>query len=215
MPQGSEPSQSGQGYSPPVPGETVFNPEDTVPSLRDLDTLDNGRFPAARTFCTHSQCRAETTGEDPDQMFPRGVCSSCFGHSSEQCALMCGACNGRVDPEYCAHENCTTQLSWPDRVWNVDEQVWEFVICGHCLGTTSQFCGEHGGACSDSGPHPRTRYRQGWSRAPGIEEGWGMDDDDLDEVLEDGDQPVATPHQTFTNGQFHGVVRTAFSDGDY
>ena len=41
-----------------------------------------------------------------------------------------------------------------------------------------------------------------------------MDDDDLDEVLEDGDQPVATPPQSFTNGQFHGVVRTAFSDGD-
>ena len=29
MPQGSEPSQSGQGYSPPVPGETVFDSEDT------------------------------------------------------------------------------------------------------------------------------------------------------------------------------------------
>jgi hypothetical protein len=60
---------------------------------------------------------------------------------------MCGACNGRVDPEWCAHahENCNTQLSWPDRVWNADDQVWEFVICCHCVGATSQFCAEHGG----------------------------------------------------------------------
>ena len=75
-------------------------------------------------------------------MFPNGVCSSCFGHSSEQCALMCGACSGSVDPEYCAHANCTTQLSWPDREWNTQEQAWEFVICNHCLGATSQFCAE-------------------------------------------------------------------------
>ena len=204
-----------------MPGETVFNPEDTVPSLRDLDPFDNGRFPAARTYCIHSRCRVETTDDNPDHMFPRGVCNSCFGLSSEQCALMCGACNGRVDPEWCAHENCTTQLSWPDRVWNADDQVWEFVICCHCLGATSQFCAEHGGACGDSATAPRHRHRQGWSRAPGIEEGWGMDEDDLDEVTEDWDQSITAPPrsprlsvvgQSFTSGQFHGFVRTSFQE---
>ena len=58
---------------------------------------------------------------------------------------MDGACTDRVDPEWCAHENCTKQLRWADRVWNADDQVWEFAICCHCLGATSQFCAEHGG----------------------------------------------------------------------
>ena len=56
MPQGSEPAHSmenhwyDQGDPPPVP----FDPEDTLPSLRDLDPFDRGKFPAARTYCIHS-----------------------------------------------------------------------------------------------------------------------------------------------------------------
>ena len=82
--------------------------------------------------------------------------------------------------------------NWADRVWNADDQVLEFVICCHCLGPTFQFCAERGGSCGDNATAPRHRHRQGWSRAPGIEEGWAMDDDDLDEVTEDWDQSPTT-----------------------
>ena len=119
-----------------------------VPSLRDLDPSDRGRFPAARTYCSHWHCGVETTHDNPEHMFPRGVCSSCFGYSSEQCSLMDGACTDHVNPEWCTHGNCTNKLKWEDRVWNAEDQVWEFLICCNCLGPTSQFCAEHGELCN-------------------------------------------------------------------
>ena len=110
-----------------------------------------------------------------------------------------------------AHESCTNQLRWGDRVWNAEYQVWEFIICCHCLGPTSKLCAEHGGSCCDNATAPRLRHKQGWSRAPGIEEGWTIDDDDLDEVIEDWDQSSTAGNsqllvvgQRFTSGQFHG-----------
>ena len=68
------------------PSSPPFDPGDILPSLRDLEPSDRGRFPAARTYCTHWHCGVEAT--DDDQMFPPGVCDCCFAYIAQQCALM-------------------------------------------------------------------------------------------------------------------------------
>ena len=53
--------------------------------------------------------------------------------------------------------SCTNEVTWEDRVWNAEDQVWEFPICYNCVGPTSQFCAGHGGPCCNNAAAPRNR----------------------------------------------------------
>ena len=93
-----------------------------------------------------------------------------------------------------------------------EEQVWEFRICYNCRGPTSQFCAEHAGSCCNNAAAPRNR--RGWSRAPGVENGWTMDDDetmdddDFNEVIGNAPQsPTTRSSQLSTSGLSNGFVR--------
>jgi len=56
--QGSVPEQTVDPVDPPP---THGAPGDSLPLLCDLDPSDRGRFPEARTLCTHWNCWVETT----------------------------------------------------------------------------------------------------------------------------------------------------------
>ena len=62
---------------------------------------------------------------------------------------MHGGCSDHIEALWCAHdhEHCDNEVTWDDRLWNGEDQVWEFFICYSCLGTTSPECAEHGGSC--------------------------------------------------------------------
>ena len=167
--QGSVPVQPVDPVDPPP---TPFDPGDSLPPLRDLGPSDRGRCPAARPYCSHCHCGVETTYDTPEHMFPPGVCDLCFGCSAEQCALMQGACTDHLGPLWCYHEGCDNDVTWEDRVWNSEDQVWEFLICYNCVGPTSQHCAEHGGPSCNGDTAPRSG--RGWSRTPGVENGWTM-----------------------------------------
>ena len=53
-----------------------------------------------------------------------------------------------------AHEHCDNKVAWEDRLWNEEDQVWEFLICYSCLGPTSAQCAEHGGSCLNGDAAP-------------------------------------------------------------
>ena len=153
--QGSVPVQPIDPVDPP--SSTPFDPGDILPSLCDLDPSGRGSFPAARTYCTHWHCGVETTDDNPAHMFLPGLCDCCFGYSAEQCALMQGGCSDHIDPFWCAHEHCENEITWEDRVWNAEDQVWEFLICYSCVGPTSEQCAEHSGSCCNDDAAPRGR----------------------------------------------------------
>jgi hypothetical protein len=79
---------------------------DSLLLLQDLDPSDRGRFPSARTYCTHFNCWNETTYDIREQMYPDGVCDCCFGNTSQECDLMCGACSENIEPLWCNHAQC-------------------------------------------------------------------------------------------------------------
>ena len=56
MSQGSVPGQAIDS----IPLLPPYDPGDILPSLCDLELSDRGRFPAARTCCTHSHCEVES-----------------------------------------------------------------------------------------------------------------------------------------------------------
>ena len=126
-------------------------------------------------------------------------------YSAEQCALMImqGACSDHIDPLWCNHEHCENEITWEGRVWNTEGQVWDFLICYSCVGPTSQHCADGGSCCNgDAAP----RGRQIWSRPPGVENGWTMDDDHFDAVVIND-----TRSQTTGNTQLHrGFVHTTY-----
>ena len=64
-----------------------------------------------------------------------------------------------------------------------------FFICYSCLGTTSAECAEHGGSCLNGDDAPRGR--QLWSRSPGVENGWTMDDIQKPPASQEEQPPVS------------------------
>ena len=136
------------------------------------------------------------------------------GYSAEQCSLMQGACCDHIDPLWCNHEDCDNEITWEDCVWNVEDQVWEFLIYYSCVGHTSQHCAEHGGSCCNGDTAPRNR--RGWSRSSHVENGWTMDDDHFDAVVINAPQSPTTGRTQLSHGfvrTTYGAVNTRFGPG--
>ena len=70
---------------------------------------------------------------------------------------MHGGCSDHIDPLWCAHEHCDNEVTWEDRLWNEEDEVWECITCYSCLGPTSAQCAEHGGSCCNGDAVPRGR----------------------------------------------------------
>ena len=64
-------------------------------------------FPNLRTYCIHENCSVETTYDIGS--WPLGVCDLCFGHTSDECAAMCGSCDNDSDLDN--HDTCGDQPS--------------------------------------------------------------------------------------------------------
>ena len=129
-------------------------------------------------------------------LYPPGVCDLCFGSSLSQYALRHGSCSEHLEALWCPHEHCDNDVTRDNRLWNEMEQVWEFLVCYSCLGTTSAECAEHGGSCltgmvlidlGDAAPQSRRH----WLHSPGVENGWTMDISHLPLALQEEEPPVS------------------------
>ena len=114
IPQGSVPVNLIDSSSPPPTEPGAIPPSRNLsPGPSSPEPPDRGRFPMARTYCTHSHCDAETTmsWDGPAGMVPSGVCDCCFGYSSAQWALVQGACSEHIEALWCAHEHCDSEVT--------------------------------------------------------------------------------------------------------